>query len=140
MFVGTYERQLDDKGRLALPAPFRALLGQQCYLSFGVNQCVTVIPTSSFEELADEVKRKVSNGEMSIQRQRALAASATLVGLDKQGRVTLEEKLRDYAGLSLSSAVVVAGNFDSVEVWTPDRHAAETAAGQDEIAGSLQVP
>jgi MraZ protein len=140
VFVGTYERQLDDKGRLALPAPFRAQLGQQCYLSFGANKCVTVIPTASFEDLAAEVKRKVSSGEMSVQRQRALAASATLVTLDKQGRVTLEEKLRDYAGLALSSAVIVAGNFDAVEVWTPERHAAETAAGQDEIAGSPLVP
>ena len=42
MFVGVHERQLDDKGRLALPSAFRALLGDACYLVYGDDRCVDV--------------------------------------------------------------------------------------------------
>ena len=45
---------------------------------------------------------RVRNGEMTLTRQRALADSATLVTIDKQGRVTIDEKLRTYAHLEPS--------------------------------------
>ena len=31
MFVGVYDRSIDDNGRLGLPAPFRGELGDRCY-------------------------------------------------------------------------------------------------------------
>ena len=60
---------------------------------------------------------QVRNGEITPTRQRALADSATLVTLDKQGRVTIDEKLRGYAGLEPSCKVIVSGNLDRAEVW-----------------------
>ena len=49
MFVGVHERQLDDKGRLALPSAFRSLLGDACYLVHGDDRCVNVYSTEAFE-------------------------------------------------------------------------------------------
>ena len=43
MFVGAHDRQLDDKGRVALPATYRAHLGERCYLVKGTDKCVEVI-------------------------------------------------------------------------------------------------
>ena len=94
MFVGVHERQLDDKGRLALPSAFRALLGDSCYLVFGDDRCVNVFAREEFERMARDVMDQVRRNEMTLTRQRALAHSATLVTLDKQGRVTVDEKLR----------------------------------------------
>ena len=47
MFVGAHERQLDDKGRVALPATYRAHLGEHCYLVKGTDMCVDVIPSEA---------------------------------------------------------------------------------------------
>ena len=49
LFVGALERQLDDKGRLALPATFRDRLRDQCYLAKGRDKCVNVVPADVFK-------------------------------------------------------------------------------------------
>jgi hypothetical protein len=86
MFVGAHERQLDDKGRVALPATYRAHLGEHCYLVKGTDKCVEVIPSEAFEQFGRELIAKVDRGELSLNRQRAMASSAVLVTLDRQGR------------------------------------------------------
>ncbi len=135
MFVGVHERQLDPKGRLALPAAFRPRLEPRCYLAFGRDKCVDVMTAEEFETMASELIAKVKSGEISRNEQRALAANAIEVTIDAQGRVNLDEKLREYAGISLNSKVVVAGSFDRVEIWDPERHARNIAAGTEQIAG-----
>jgi MraZ protein len=135
MFVGAHERQLDDKGRVALPATYRTHLGEHCYLVKGTDMCVDVIPSEAFEQFGRELIAKVERGELALNHQRALAASAILAPVDKQGRVNVDEKLRAYAGLALDSQVVVAGNLTRLELWSPDRYARIEAEGTDDIAG-----
>ncbi|HSB84972.1 MAG TPA: hypothetical protein VLD86_01620 [Ilumatobacteraceae bacterium] len=135
MFVGAHERQLDDKGRVALPATYRAHLGEHCYLVKGTDKCVDVIPSEDFEQFGRELVAKVERGELNLNRQRALASSAVLATVDKQGRVNIDEKLRAYAGLEIDSQVVVAGNLTRLEIWSPERWARVDAQGTDDIAG-----
>lgn len=136
LFTGTFERQLDDKGRLALPANFRKLLGERCYLAKGLDQCVTVVPAAVFAAEAAEMTARVRNREVPRNQLRAVAFSAFPVALDKQGRVTLDEQLREYADLKVGQPVVVTGSFDRLEIWSPERYAAENAAGTAGLAGS----
>ena len=138
MFVGVHERQLDDKGRLALPSAFRSLLDDACYLVYGDDRCVDVFPRSDFERMAATVIEQVRTGEMTKARQRALAHSASLVTLDKQGRVTIDEKLRTYARLEPGSRVVVSGNLDRAEVWCEDLYERVAATGRGEMAGGQE--
>jgi MraZ protein len=135
MFVGAHERQLDDKGRVALPATYRAHLGEHCYLVKGTDKCVDVIPSDEFEQFGRELIAKVERGELALNRQRALASSAVMVTVDKQGRVNVDEKLRAYADIALESQVVVAGNLNRLEIWSPARYARVDAEGTDDIAG-----
>lgn len=138
MFVGVHERQLDDKGRLALPSAFRALLGDSCYLLVGDDRCVNVQSRDDFETMARDVMDQVRRKEMTLTRQRALAHSATLVTLDKQGRITIDEKLRTYARLDPGSKVVVSGNLDRAEVWSNELYERISADGRGEMAGGLE--
>lgn len=135
LFVGALERQLDDKGRLALPAGFRDRLRDHCYLAKGRDKCVTVVPAAVFEAEAAAMAARVESGDVPRNQLRALAASAKLVQLDKQGRVTLEEHLREYADVSLGTPVIVAGSFDRLEIWSPDRYAQVDDAGTGGLAG-----
>ena len=136
VFVGVHERQLDPKGRLALPAAFRPRLEPRCYLAFGRDKCIDVLTAEAFERVAEEMLEKVRTGEMDRNQQRALAANTLEVTIDAQGRMNLDEKLREYAGISLGSRVVVAGSFDRVEIWDPERHDRNISAGTEQIAGA----
>lgn len=138
MFVGVHERQLDDKGRLALPSAFRPLLDDSCYLVYGEDRCVNVFARADFERMAGDVMDQVRRGEMTLARQRAVAHSATHVTLDKQGRITIDEKLRSYARLEAGSRVVVSGNLDRAEVWCEDLYERVAAAGRGELAGGQE--
>ena len=138
MFVGVHERQLDDKGRLALPSAFRTLLGESCYLVIGEERCIDVMPRDAFEEMAHELMRQARAKEISLSRQRALAHSAALVAIDKQGRVTLDEKMRNYARLTPGSKIVVSGNFDRAEVWSAELYEHIAAVGRGELAGGQE--
>lgn len=137
LFVGTHERQVDDKGRLALPASFRTHLGEHCYLVFGDDQCINVVPAATFEAMAEQLMARVERGEISLQRQRAVSSSATLVTVDRQGRVNLDDKLRAYAGLNTDAKVVVTGNFKVIEIWSTERFAQVNAAGTDDLRGEV---
>lgn len=136
MFVGVHERQLDPKGRVALPAAFRPRLEPRCYLTLGADKCVDVLPAEAFERVANDVMEKVRRGEMDRTQQRALAASAIEVTIDAQGRINIDEKLRAYAGLSLDSRVVISGSFDRCEIWDPARHERMSEAGAAQMAGN----
>lgn len=132
MFVGVHDRSIDDKGRLALPAAFRGELGDHCYVSLDGDGCVTIREVTEFEAHARELIDREKRGELTRTRRRSVAANVSLVAIDKQGRITLDEKVRAHAGLLSSSSVKVAGMFDAVEVWKPERFETMQAEGDDE--------
>jgi MraZ protein len=138
MFVGVHERQLDEKGRLALPASYRQDLAESCYLVYGDDRCINIFTRGEFEAMAGDVIEQVRRGEMSLARQRAVAHSAALVAVDKQGRITIDDKLRTYARLQPGSRVVVSGNLNCAEVWSEDLYERVAADGRGELAGGTE--
>jgi len=136
VFVGRHERQLDPKGRLALPSTFRPRFEPRCYLAFGRDGCVDVYTPEAFELMATETMEKVKQGDMSRDEQRALAANTFDAGVDAQGRVNVDRELRDFAGLELGTRVVLAGSFDHVEIWNAERYEQVVARGGAALKGS----
>jgi MraZ protein len=138
VFVGVYERQLDERGRVALPSSFRGDLGDHCYLFFGDDGCVSIRSVDSFDAQAAELVDQVKRGEVSRNRLRAFASSASQATIDKQGRVTLDARLREHAGIEPQAAVMVLGSLDQIEVWEPEAYRIAESAGQYEIAGGVR--
>lgn len=136
MFVGRHERQLDPKGRLALPAPYRPRFEPSCFLSFGSDGCVEVWTRELFEDTAKEATEKMKRGEISREAWRATAHNALEVTVDAQGRITVDRAFREYAGLELDSKVVVAGSIDRVEIWSAAAYEPMNTKGTAELKGS----
>ena len=134
-FVGRFERQLDPKGRVALPATFRNRLEPRCYLLLGDDKCIGVVTEAESKSRAEEMTAAVKKGERTRAELRALAVNMIEVQVDAQGRITIDENLRQYAGLSVGAKVVVSGAFDSVEIWEPTRFERMLSAGQQAIGG-----
>ena len=139
MFVGRHERQLDPKGRVALPSTYRGRFEPRCYLAFGLDGCIDVLTAEGFEEVAHEMLERVKRGEVSRAHQRALAATMVEAQLDAQGRLTLDKELRDFAGLEVGSSVTVAGSFDRVEIWNPATYEQQTTEGGALIKGAART-
>lgn len=58
-FVGRFERQLDPKGRVALPATFRNRLEPRCYLLLGDDKCIGVVTDAESKLRAEEMTAAV---------------------------------------------------------------------------------
>lgn len=135
-FVGAHERQLDPKGRVALPAAFRRRLEPLCYLTLGQDKCLNVLTAADFDSDARDMLDKVRRGEMSRDEMRAKAARTVEVRVDAQGRINVDEKLREYAGLQPDTPVIVAGAYDRLEIWHPERFDTVSSQGADAMAGA----
>jgi len=133
-FLGVFERSLDNKGRLALPATFRSRLGTTCYLTLGADNSIEVFTETKFDEEADRMQALQARGEISMDRLRAFSSRASEVEPDAQGRIYLDDRLLKHANLEAGKKAVVFGRLDRIEICSVDRHERSMQAGEQEFA------
>lgn len=114
MFLGEYEHTIDTKGRMAVPARFRAQMDRGAVISKGMGACLSVYTMDRWEEKSAELTSGKTSEELR-DFERRIYPSASEVELDGQGRMIIPAKLRAYA--SLGSEVTVAGVRDHFEIW-----------------------
>ena len=115
VLLGTHTPKLDEKGRLVLPAKFRAVLDEGVVMTKGQDRCVVLWPASEFEEYARRLNEASRSNAAVRSYLRVIFSSAHDQTPDKQGRVGVPTTLRDYA--NLDKEVVVAGNGTTAEIW-----------------------
>jgi MraZ protein len=117
MFVGEYSHNLDEKGRLTLPARMRELLGERVVVTRGLEHCLLVFPAGDFEKFLQSINTVGMTGADVRGLSRYFSSKATEDSPDKQGRINIPQPLRDHA--NLDGEVMVIGAFDHVELWNP---------------------
>jgi len=117
MFLGEYVHILDGKGRLTIPAKFRADLDGGLVITRGIDRCLAIFPMPEWERLAEEVNALPMTDRRARAFRRLVFANASDVTPDKQGRILIPPRLREYA--DLDGDVVVAGLSTYIEVWNP---------------------
>ncbi len=143
MFIGEYSHNLDDKGRLAIPAKFRSLLKEGAVVTRGLDDCLFLYPKKQWNELAGKLSQLPISQAKARAFSRLMLAGAMDVDFDSQGRITLPEYLRGFAGLK--KKVTVAGLFDRLEIWDEQKWSTyKTGAERDsgniaEALGELGV-
>lgn len=140
MFIGEYQHNLDDKGRLAIPAKFRAELKNGMVATKGFDDCLFLYTKKEWETLVKEKLSKLPTISQSGARAiaRHLLAGAMEVDLDSQGRINLPEYLCKFA--KLSKKTVIAGLVDRLEIWNEDiweKYKQATEKKADKIAAGL---
>ncbi len=115
MFIGEYQHNLDEKGRLAVPKKFRSDLSKGAVVTRGLDNSLFLYTRNEWAKLAE----KLANLPFAQANTRAFArlmlAGAMDVQVDKQGRIMLPEYLREFAGLK--KEIVVAGLYSRLEIW-----------------------
>jgi MraZ protein len=135
-FVSNYTLRLDSKGRVSIPAPYRAVLardgfdGLYCYptldrpaLDAGGNALLAEIETliSGFPSYSDEREQFAT----------ALYGTSETLKIDGEGRVVLTDPLKTHAGVT--DAVSFVGLGHKFQIWEPGRFQAELAEATEKV-------
>lgn len=118
MFWGEYSHQLDEKGRLIIPARYRPQLFQGAILTRGLDHNLVIYPDDTWRGLSERLNQMPLTHPTARALRRLLFSGAVELSLDRQGRVLIPVYLRDYA--SLHDEVLIAGMETFVELSQPD--------------------
>ena len=135
LFLSSYENRLDTKGRISVPASFRASLagenfsGVVLYRSF-TNNCIEGLSMSRMEQMATAAdKMGVFDSELD-DLSAMLFADARPLTFDVTGRIVIPSELLKHAGITDKAVFVGRGN--SFQIWNPDAfHAAQEKSLQN---------
>jgi MraZ protein len=116
VFLGEYQHSLDAKGRIILPSKFRGLLADGCVLTRGLDKCLAVYPSQEWERVSSGLREASQSNRAARDFLRIWYASAVEEEPDKQGRITVPEHLREYAGFERE--VTVTGRGEFAEIWS----------------------
>lgn len=115
-FMGTYQNNVDPKGRVSIPVKYREALGEHFFVSKGFDNCVDIYTQDEWEKFAQKLhKLSVTKRDMR-DFVRFIFGNATEVELDKQGRILLPAMLRETVGIE--KEVIVMGVGNKVEIWS----------------------
>lgn len=128
MFLGEYQHSLDDKSRITIPAKFRDGLGASFVMTRGLDACLFVYPRDDWNIMEQKLRTMPLSRSDARQFIRFLFSGAAELDLDKQGRVLIPSKLREYAGITENCVVIGVGT--RVEIWDANKWQSysETAA------------
>lgn len=138
MFLGEFQHLIDGKGRVILPAKFREELADGLVITIGLENCLFVYTPAEWIKIEDKIRDMPLTNTNAQAFTRKFFSGATKGLPDKQGRVSLPQNLRTYAGLTKD--VVVIGVGDRAEIWDKEKwakYSAETESSYSEIAEQL---
>lgn len=117
-FVGQYEHQMDQKGRVSLPSAFRREVdGDRFVLLQWEPRYLTLLPEEKWKQVQENLLEFRRSEPQAWNSVRMIIANAVEVSTDKQGRILVPAGLQEAA--ELSGTVLLLGNLDRVEMWDP---------------------
>lgn len=127
---GKYRHKVDEKGRVSMPAAFRKVLSSDLVVTRSPyeDECLYVFEPEGFNNwiakaFEDRFGSYDSTNRQHVKIRTMLKSRASLVSVDKVGRIMLPAELRQEAGIE--SDVVIIGNTGYFEIWDAKRFDAE---------------
>ncbi len=122
LLTGEFRNTLDEKGRLSLPARMRSELpGANLVLTQGVDKCLWLFPPMQWQELSQKLMASTSLFQAKSRLvQRRILAPAQEVEIDRLGRISIPQSLREWAGLSREC--VILGISKYIEIWNAEEY------------------
>jgi MraZ protein len=117
MFLGQFQHNLDEKGRLMIPARYRELLAAGAFITQGFDKCLMVMTDIYFKQVYDRINAMNLADPIARLLRRLILSNAYPVEVDKVGRILLPQNLRQV--LALNGEAIVAGQGEYFEVWNP---------------------
>jgi MraZ protein len=115
MFIGEYNYNLDEKGRLSIPTVYKQEIGEKAVVARGLEQCLYIYTMTEWEKLVNKISdlsfTKKSHREFS----RMFLSGAYQSEIDTKGRINIDSNLISHAGLKKECTIIGSGN--RIEIW-----------------------
>lgn len=118
MFMGEYHHNIDDKGRLIIPAKFRIELGDKFIVTRGLEKCLYVYSNNEWEKIVAKIKTLPFTKKDVRIFVRTFFSGATECEFDCQGRISITSPLVSYA--DITKECVIIGANDRLEIWSKE--------------------
>jgi MraZ protein len=135
-FVSTHLQRLDTKGRVSVPAPFRAALlrdgfeGLYCYPALD-RPALDAGGNGLLAEIETLIARFPPYSEQREQFSLALYGTSQTLKLDGEGRIVLTDALKAHAGIGSVATFVGLGH--KFRIWEPGRYRAELTEATEKV-------
>ena len=110
-----------DAGRITLPAPLRALLGDRVAVAADLAGCVLAARPEVLSDALQGLRRASSRSHHATELYRFLAGTEALVEIDERGRLALPRLHREWAGISPRGNALLLATGSGVQIWDPRR-------------------
>lgn len=130
--MGEYHHNVDEKGRMIIPAKFRDGLGSSFVMTRGLDRCLFVYPPEEWRKLENQLKELPFTKKDARAFTRFFFSGAAECELDKQGRVNIASPLREFA--QLEKECVIIGVSNRVEVWSKENWETYFAESEDSFS------
>ena len=135
-YLGSYLYQVDEKGRVTLPAAFRRDSEAQSFVLIQAQpDALTLYPDDTWADVQERLRALARSAPRSRHRMLGLTANAAVIVPDKQGRILIPDRLRAGAGIRDEAQVV--GAIDRIEIWDPERFARVVTDTEDDFGDRL---
>ncbi|MCJ7490607.1 MAG: cell division/cell wall cluster transcriptional repressor MraZ [Dehalococcoidia bacterium] len=135
-FRGEFEYSLDNRGRIPIPARYRASFGSRATLVQSQDGCVEVYTVEAYEKEAEFLITQRPVRRKARRRRRRFFGHSFDVDLDGQGRILLSPKLREHG--DLQGPVIIVGRGECLEIWNPQRWDAEESEMDEEYESDAE--
>ncbi len=112
MATDYFERKLDDKRRLTIPTELRAEFSNGVVVTRGFQKYLHLYPKSVWDEdVESQLKGNILDERTADLNVQFRMGKVDSVLDEKQGRITLEQHLLDYAGIDKDVVAIRAGRY-----------------------------
>jgi MraZ protein len=123
LYSGTFERSVDAKKRVAVPAPWLSREGETFHIiPHPADGYLMVMPPAEFDRWEQRIYQAETSAAEKRMAVRKFYSEAHTATTDRQGRILLSDKHCERAGIS--GEVVFAGGRSRFEIWSRERYAA----------------
>lgn len=143
LLTGEYRNTLDEKGRILFPTKLKNVLFDEndknvLVVTQGFEHCLWLYTLEEWNTLSSRIMETAS--PFSKQNRlvlRSLIAPAQAVELDKAGRLSIPQSLREYAGLSKDC--VVLGISKYMELWDAETYSKYLEENDDDLKDAAEA-
>ena len=123
LFLSTFTNKIDKKGRISIPAQFRAALSKQefpgvvLYESF-IHNAIEGCGMSRIQHLSDSIDNLDPFSHTRDAFAATILGSAIQLAFDNDGRIVLPEKL--ITAINIKDKAIFIGKGVTFEIWNPE--------------------
>jgi len=134
LFLSTFEKSIDKKGRVSVPPAFRAVLaaeqfnGVVVYPSF-VHGCIEACGMTRMQKMYERIEALDPFSEERDAFATAILGGSVQLAFDGEGRIVIPEAMLEKTGIK--EIGVFIGKGATFEIWSKESFAAHEAQARD---------